>query len=539
MNRFLQRAYRPLVALLFLAILALGLCTAGDYGVYCDELSEQVILQENLKEYALRLGMEEAAAYYDRLGVQRITQSAEIDHGQAAFYPLAWALPLCESDPATLHLLWHGYAWLLFTLGLAGMYLLLRELGLRRWTALAGMLTMLLSPRFFAEGHYNNKDVALLVFAIWCFLLALRLWKRPVPLRGALFSLAGALAANTKVVGLLIWGFLGLGAVICLTAGRRWNRRAVWASLTTLGVFCAAYVLLTPAMWNDPAEYLRYLLQNASGFTRWTGVVLFRGVLFDHQTNPLPRYYLPATAFLTTPLYFFPLAAAGQLAAFARWKKAPGKLLREPESLLLLCATLLWALFMGYVVLRRPLIYNGWRHFYFLYASFGLLAAYGLQALADRWNAGTVAVLAAVCLTVSAAGIAANHPYQYAYYNPLAPADAEETMELDYWDVSTVNALRALLSSGERNGALPAIVSGTDDMSQFGLDTGLSALTAEEKARLTVTSQQPDAPYLFSNTTYGRIYATQPPEGYRELFSLRSYGRRLCTVYERNGETRQ
>ena len=40
------------IAIIFTLIFTLGLCTAADYGVYCDEPSEQVILRENLKEYA-------------------------------------------------------------------------------------------------------------------------------------------------------------------------------------------------------------------------------------------------------------------------------------------------------------------------------------------------------------------------------------------------------------------------------------------------------------------------------------------------------
>ena len=129
-------------------------------------------------------------------------------------------------------------------------------------------------------------------------------------------------------------------------------------------------------------------------------------------------------------------------------------------------------------------------------------------------------------------GILQNHPYQYAYYNFLAPADAEETMELDYWDVSTVNALRLLLGS-ERNEALPLTVSGTDDLSQLGLEQALSALTEEENALLTVTEQPEDASYLLMNTTYGRIYGVTVPRDYHVLAEIRSYGHTICTVYER------
>lgn len=523
------------LAVVFTLIFTLGLCTAGDYGVYCDELSEQVILRENLKEYAAVLGDAGAVAYYDRLGVQRISESVEIDHGQSAYYLLAPALCLGENDPALLHWLWHAYGWGLLTLGLLALYLLLREMGLGAGPALAGAAMMFLSPRFFAEGHYNNKDMALLALVLWCFYLALRLWKKPVPLRALLFSLAGALAANTKIVGLLIWGMLSVAALVSVTARKQWSLRTGLAAGTALASFVLLYALLTPAMWKDPAAYLAYLLKNASGFSRWTGVVLFRGQLYDQAVTPLPRSYLPLMMFYTLPLYFFPLCAAGQLAAAREWLRRPGKCLREPEKLLLLCATLLWVLFMGYGFLRRPMIYNGWRHFYFLYAGFAVLAAWALDGLLRRLkglNGVAIAGILALCMAADGVGILQNHPYQYAYYNFLAPANAEETMELDYWDVSTVNALRLLMET-ERNEDLPLTVSGADPMSQFGLETALSALTAEEKALLTVTNRQEDASYLWMNTTYGRIYSATVPRDWRVLLEIRSYGHTICTVYER------
>ena len=336
-------------------------------------------------------------------------------------------------------------------------------------------------------------------------------------------------------MGLLVWGMLSVAALVSVTARKQWSLRTGMAAATALLSFVLFYVLLTPAMWKDPAAYLLYLLNNASSFSRWTGVVLFRGERYDQMVAPLTRRYLPLMIFYTLPLYFFPLCAVGQLAAAWDWIRQPGKCLREPEKLLLLCATLLWTLLMGYVILRQPLIYNGWRHFYFLYAGFAVLAAWGLEWLLRRLkglNSAAIAGILALCMAADGVGILQNHPYQYTYYNFLAPAGAEETMELDYWDVSTVNALR-LLMEAERNEKLPLNIAGTDALSQYGLDIAISALTAEEKDRLTVIQQQADVPYLFMNTTYGRIYGVTVPRDYHVLLTIESYGQTICTVYER------
>ncbi|MEG1776135.1 MAG: hypothetical protein RR367_06490 [Clostridia bacterium] len=535
-----QKQSRLMVALFFLALALIGLLATAPYGIPCDELSEQVILRENMKEYAYRfLGEQsEAVRYYDRLGVQRISQSIERDHGQCAYYPIASLLPLAESAPDLLSLLWHGYTWLWFMAGVLALYGLCRETGLSRPLACAGALLLYLCPRFFAEGHYNNKDILLLSLSLLTLWAGARFLRQITVGRGLLFSFFGAMATNTKIVGAFVWGVIGLCAIVLLTARREWSRRVVGVAACTLGGYAACYALLTPALWGDAPGYLHYLLLNASGFTRWPGVVLFRGMLFDHAVNPLPRYYLPYMMLVTLPLYVPLLAIAGQLSAIRRWMLARSRALGDPAALILLAATLCWLIPLGFAMLTRTLVYNGWRHFYFIYAGVALLSAHGTQALAcalkrlkrplwRRLGAGALCL----CFTLSAVGIALNQPYQYGYYNALARKGAQTDMELDYWNVSTQNAMRALLTA-QRNQSLPLVLGAREDMSWLGIKYAHSVMRADERQALAIL-ESADAPYLFSNTTYAKIYGVPAPEGYRELLRVESYGNVLCVIYEK------
>ena len=526
------------VAVFFLALTLIGLFTSGDYGLPCDEPAEQIILRENMKEYAwLVLGPEsDAVRYYDSLGVQRISESIERDHGQCAYYPAAPLLLLDASAPDTMTTLWHAYTWLWFMLGVWAIYGFCRETGLSRPVSCAGALLLYLCPRFFAEGHYNNKDMVLLSLVLCTLWLGARLLARPGFLRGLLFSLAGAMAANTKIAGAFAWGVMGLCAVVMLTARRGWSLRTAGVALTTILSFLGFYALLTPALWSGPVEYLRYLLQNASGFTRWPGVVVFRGMTFEHSIHPLPRYYLPYMMLVTLPLYVPPLAIVGQLSAIRRAARQKKAALTDPATLSLLAATLAWLPPLAFAVATRPLVYNGWRHFYFVYAGVALLGAHGIGAAwafcknrSGAWRKALSAAMCA-CFLFSAMGISQNHPYQYGYYNILARTNAESDLELDYWDVSTVNAMQRLLFA-ERDETLPLTLGARDDMSWFGVEHGYAVLNAQSRGRLTV-AYEADAPYLFLNTTYARIYGVAPPEGYRELFTVESYGNTLCAVYE-------
>jgi len=270
-------------------------------------------------------------------------------------------------------------------------------------------------------------------------------------------------------------------------------------------------------------------------------VVVFRGMVFDHDVNPLPRYYLIWMMLVTLPLYVIPLAAAGQIAALARVIKCKTKALREPECLALTVASLCWFLPLAAAVILRPLVYNGWRHFYFAYAGVVLLAAYGVHAVLRYAKKICLelpmhrVIAAGLCLLLGwqAWGIVQNHPNQYAYYNRLDRTNAEADMELDYWNVSTVGAMEQLLAC-KRNEELPLVLTGSDPMSSLGVELGHQMLSPEDRAELKVEKRTDDAPYILSNTTYARIYGVKPPEGYHPLLSVKSYGLKMCTIYEKD-----
>lgn len=518
------------IALLFAALTLLGLLATPGYGLPCDEPAEQVILQENLAEYAASLLGEssEAALYYANLGVNRISRSVERDHGQSAYYLAAPLLTWLGNAPDRLTVAWHAYTWLWFMAGVVALYILMRALGLSRPLAFATALFLYLSPRFFAEGHYNNKDVVLLSLTLLTLACGARFYHRPTLARALPFALMGAMAANTKIAGAFAFALVGLSTLGSLLARRALTRSRLLAGLGAIGMFLGFYALLTPALWAGPLAYLRYVLGNAAGFSRWTGVVLYRGAIYDPTHGlALPHSYLPVMVLLTTPLPTLLFAAVGQVSALRRCLR------RDPARPFLVALTLLWLVPVTYVVAAQPLMYNGWRHFYFIYASIAAMGGLGLKA-ASRWAGGRkgwqtvlTAVLAAVFLW-QGVGIALNHPYQYAYYNVLAQ-NAERDFELDYWDVSTVNAMRALARQ-KPDTAAPLVLGASDDMSLFGVDKGYPALAPAEKAALAPTSSA-GAPYILYNITYARIYGAAPPEGYTPLISIRSYGRTICVIY--------
>ena len=511
------------VGLFFVLMLAVGFFTAADYGPSWDEQDEMDILRMNLWEYARALRLDESAfekraAAEDAVTISRlvpVSESIEQDHGAAAMLPLAGAVMSETLTEGQRSALWHMGCWAWFTLGAFALYGACRQLGLSRGWALLGAAMLLLSPRMFAQGHVNNKDIVLMSLALCLLWQGLRLVKKPDIPSALCFSFFGALAANTKVAGLALWGLCALLVLAAQLAGRRMNRR-VWLAAGTAAVsFAVFYALLTPAMWSDPAGFAKYLVQNALSFQRWQNDVLLRGTVFRLAGEKLPWYYLPYMIFATTPVWILTLAAAGSVLAALRMRRAGWD-----ERLSLLMVLLTGLLPLTFAVLTRTTVYNGWRHFYFVYGPLLVLAAWGAARMKPR---RVIAAALAMCMTVSGVGIVTQHPHQQAYYQPLVRLRGTDYNELDYWNISAREALEKLAAQTEGE----ITVAPADLWSEDALKKAL--LTMEDADRFTVSE---DAQYVLSNPTYAVIGGFRP-DGLQEVLTLESYGQPVMRIYEK------
>lgn len=306
---------RRAAAAFFALLLIVGALAGFSYGMIADENSEYRILKANAAEYACRLLGEEHPVSRALLeDAPRISQSIERDHGIAAYYPfLPAGVLLGGISRRAMMLGWHFYTFLWFMAGCAALYGIARELygGTRRFGCMAA-LTLYLTPRMFADGHYNNKDMVLLSL----FLLVMWkgvCWIRRGRMRDAVWmSLFGALAANTKILGAWCWGCMGLAFLADRIVRRKLDARAWRMGAAAIAVFAAGYALLTPAMWGDPIGFFKYLLTNAASFSRWDFGVLFGGRVYrPGNGDPLPWDYLPRLMLMSIPIYITLLALLG------------------------------------------------------------------------------------------------------------------------------------------------------------------------------------------------------------------------------------
>ena len=529
---------------LFLALILIGFLTSADYGQPWDEPWEQDILRMNYNQYAMFFGSEKRLTLLSDIEIPEsglIEDSIEKDHGVSAYYPVFFLVTESGMSVSTRMVLWHAYTWLWFIAGAVALYFLARQFSLSVLWSMAAVLFLMLTPRFFAQGHYNNKDMVLLSLVLILLSLTFRLLRKPTYPVAAVFALTGAVAVNTKIIGLPVYGLCFLVMWVPMLAHSEKRSRAWW----TLGVsaigFLLFFLLLTPAAWSDPLSYLAYTVQNAVGFSRWDHLVLFRGAVFYLAETRLPFFYLPYLILTTTPIWLLCLMGIGQ--GYAVHDLIRHRRLSTPNSVaaMLILLTLMWSVPLAYVIIARPILYNGWRHFFFLAAPLLGLAAYGVKRVWDALRThhkpilkyGFIGLLAFV-MAWTAGGMVLSHPAQYAYYNLLLTGrELPQYMELDYWNVSVLQTLRAFAGDiGE-----PTTIAGADYWSQAGLTSAYGLLSSEEQARLTVLPQNdPGAAYVLSNPTY-RNFSSWEPDGSTLSAQTESYGYPICEIYAQTGDT--
>lgn len=536
-NQF-KRKGRWLCAGLLLIMFIVGLAVTGDYGIPTDEGQEIDILLANMREYLEYFFPADSALMYalDEARIVSISRNIEMDHGQSAYYgmfPLLFAkygIGL-EISNHQLSQLYHLYTYFVCFSAVICMYWLGKELFVDERVATLGAVLLFVSPRFFGEMHYNNKDLVLLCLLVDTCCFAVRATRRKKLSDVLLFGLTAALVSNTKIVGLFFFGMMGLAYIVYVSLKKQWNRKSVVRMLTAILSFAFFYVLLTPAMWPDPSQYFLHLLSNAFQFSRWHGQILFEGAIFDPVAGELPRRYLIKLIYLTTPLFILGLAAVGVFELLHSFC-GKGKILALPERVLFTAACLCALVPLLVAVATGSLVYNGWRHFYFSYFGVILLAALGV-ALLLGWKPKLAGICLGALIAANAVGLALEHPNQYAYYNVLVSREGQLGYETDYWGLSTREALETILAQDERE---QINVSWGEDCTRLCMICAYSRMKNSEANSLWLEPDQSKADYILLNVTKGQEYGYQISEDFSLVATIESYGLPLTEIYQRSNE---
>ncbi len=540
-NNKKDKLEKIIIGVLFLLLFFAGLIGEKKVGFYNDELYEQNILRGNVLEYAELLGnWNDLSLTYHERTVIAISQSVERDHGVATYLPLTPFLAIDGVSKEIFSLIWHSYTFALFFLGVIMVYAIMQELFKNRKISLAASLLYLSSPRIFAEGLYNNKDIVLMSLVLATIYCGMKFIEKKSFKSAIILGIVAAFAFNVKIIGGFMFGVVGLFYLIDYLKNSYKNNKflnkELAVGLVAIVVMIATFIAITPAIWGsgwDLNGYIEWCLTESTKFSRWRGTVLFEGKLYSYAANQmLPLYYLPKMILITTPIYILVFFAIGLFYIFYNAIKKQETDKNNTFVMVLIC---MLVPFLA-ALLTHARLYNGWRHFYFIYGPMALISFYGIYNLAKVIKykktyytiiGGFIAFYLFACLH--------NGVYNTAYYNILVNhKDISEEYELDYYGTSA----KVVLEQAEANKVSDKVYIYSAGYGYNVLENNKQVLSMVKRDRVIITNsydkyeewvKDGKEVYIY----YNNVYVPKTLiKGHKKVYSNTSWGNDMSVLYQ-------
>jgi len=423
-------------------MLAIGTKVYSDYGIAWDET------------YSRKTGL--ISYNYVFHNDNSLKTFKDKDYGVAFELPLIVAEKLLALDDSRdIFLMRHLFTHLFYLVGTVGLYILLYILFESPFLALTGTIMLLCNPLIYSHSFFNSKDIPLMSLFIICALSFVIAIKKQRVVYFILFGFLCGLLTNLRVIGILFFGLTTVIAAIDFLI----NKQKTKILLCYVGFALAFTITLIsswPYLWDAPIQNLMTVIKNMSKF-RWDRDVLFLGTFY--KSNNLPWTYIPTWIGITTPLPYLFLFFSGMFFLILRIIRHPELLFSNNVDRFLIVFFLIIIFPFIAIILLHSIVYDGWRHLYFIYPFIILVAVYGLNAYCKLINHSNKIFIYCVTYGFLSIGVIKtvifmieNHPYQNVYFNEIVSKKEQairNNFEMDYWGTSYKQALEYVVSNDE------------------------------------------------------------------------------------------
>jgi hypothetical protein len=272
--------------------------------------------------------------------------------------------------------------------------------------------------------------------------------------------LATALVVDQRITGVFI-PFLAvlMTGIDEMKADRLFNN--LHKRLFPLFIFLISFsffmVLFLPYLWENP---VRNFMDTFTKMNRFpiTYNILYLGKFI--KSTAVPWHYIPVWILMTTPIIYIFFFLIGTFLAIQGMIKSGIKLYSNDKERQDFLFILLFVVPLAAVIVLNSALYDGWRHLYFIYAPFMLIAMTGVARLlgliaeagSGRERRAALFIAAVIMLYIISTSyqMIRYHPFQNVYFNTLAGNNVGKTFELDYWGLSFRKGLEYIVKSDKR-----------------------------------------------------------------------------------------
>ncbi|MDP2922830.1 MAG: glycosyltransferase family 39 protein [Candidatus Omnitrophota bacterium] len=517
-NFFLERRYRVLVLIFFALFFCLGTSIYKDYGISWDEYRQR---QTGLT----------TVRYVFQNNPALLTYSDR--YYGAAFEVLLIAIEvfLKLSDIRTVYLMRHLVNFLAFYISVFFFYKLCKNRFNSYKIGLLGALFLILSPRIFADSFYNSKDLVFLsVFIISIYTLILYLNKKTL-LTAIAHAIVCAFLVDTRIMGVIVPFFtiFFIFTDYLLAKTHKIDKKNILNFVVYLFILCIFTIMFWPTLWNRPLHQFVRACMLMSRYP-WKGGVFYFG--HDIKAAYLPWHYIPVWIAITTPIVYIIFFFFGLYTSLKRLLINPIQFYFQRRNDVIFMAWFFLPLIS--VISFRSVVYDGWRHLYFIYPAFLLISLVGLLSFLKtiknkfkgavyKFTNWTIILIVAASIINVARFMIRFHPYQNVYFNMLVGTmrNAKKTFELDYWGLSYRQALEYILKH-DQDKTIKIFVESPPGWKN------VSILHSKERKRLVLAKKIEDAKYFLSNYRWH-----EEEYSYKnEFYSITIDGAKIMVVYK-------
>ena len=344
-----------------------------------------------------------------------------------------------------------------------------------------------------------------------------------------LFFLLGIVCGYTtslRITGIMLFSFLLLFLLIDLLTSYA-NKGNIKKSISSIILFatgfCVMLYIVWPYLWHDSFTRFMEAFKRMSHF-EWNGYVLLNGQ-YEHSQK-LPWDYFPTWFLITNPEMWLLAGIAGIVWISINFFKKPLSFLKNTNDrnfllyLMCFCAPILAA------IVFHSAMYDDWRHLYFIYPSFVLMALYFInKMLQTRYKliVGGICVLEVVLISFF---MIQNHPFSQVYFNNLVSHEKEylrKHYDMEYWGCSVIQGLNYLLETDKSK-----IIKVNENLAGI-VDKNITLLPNEDRKRIQISENgNVDADYLI--TTF-RLHPYDYPS-YKIDYSISVLNSTILQIYK-------
>ena len=421
---------------LFLFFAIIGIFTANSYGFAWDEYEQRNIgvicfnYIFNNDQYYLEYGARDHGAVFEMF-LYIIEKALNLTNNRGIYY--------CR------HLVSH----LVFLVSAVCLYKLIFIIYQNKKLAILGFLMLVLHPTIYGHSFFNSKDVPFLSMFIICFYQFAVAFRDKKYIQFIWLGLFTSFVINIRLMGILFMCFVIFFLVLDFIIYRK-EKGVIKKQLLQTGLYLSFTIIFTiatwPLLWHDLIDNFIYTFNNLSQYP-WGGSNLFKGEIIDATT--IGWDYIPTWFCINTPIVFLILGFCGiilfMIHLIKQLKNFNLKFI-DKNNLLFLFSFV--APILSIIVLKSVL-YDTWRHLFYIYPSFILLGIYFLNyCINSKYKKAAYTVTTISIISVSVY-IIFYFPFHHVYFNQLVSLRGDDYIrknyEMDYWGVSYNKSLEALL----------------------------------------------------------------------------------------------